>query len=264
MGSEGTDKVAPSNAPPAGAEAERIAQIANENQIGAQKLRFTPEFELASLIVPGLTVDGAIAPDMVRPYLQKSVEDNQISDCSKEACVVNGKRYASSTDIPGNRPKPLLHSDGTAVLGPDGKPVVGPDGIDIEKIAAELRAHKNWLSLYETLYKFRHGGELDFQRRMTDDLPGQGARAIFTKEYQNFANIAVGYILGALGATLKDIGHYADKYCGIRGCHYNEPRAKGYPNIADRQYRDYEIGLQLWVEKQTDMAVADASGSRHS
>jgi hypothetical protein len=263
MGSEGTDKVAPPHATGKDPEAERTAQIAIENQIGARKSSLMTH-ELGSLIMPGLTIDGIMAPDMVYPYPQQSVESNQISDCSKETCVVNGTSYASSIDIPGNRPKPLLHSDGTAVLGPDGKPIVGPDGIDLEKIAANLKAHHNWFSLYKTLYKFRHGGEWDFQRRMTDDVPGQGARAIFTKEYQNFANIAVGYILGALGASLKDIGYYADKYCGVRGCHYNEPKAKDYPNIAERQYKDYEIGLQLWNEKQTRMADSGVSNSRHS
>jgi len=263
MGPEGTDKVASPQATGKNPGAERAAQIAIENQIGARKSRPVTH-ELASLAMPGLTIDGIMAPYLVYPYAQQSVENNQISDCSKEACVVNGRSYASSTDIPGNRPKPLLHSDGTSVLGPDRKPIVGPDGIDLEKIAANLKARKNWLSLYETLYKFRHGGEWDFQRRMTDDVPGQGARAIFTKEYQNFANIAAGYILGALGASLKDIGYYANKYCAIRGCHYNEPKAKDYPNIAQRQYKDYEIGLQLWNEKQTQMADSGASNSGHS
>jgi hypothetical protein len=253
MGPETADKVAPSRATGSDHVAERTAQIATENQTGAGQSR-SVKLELATFIMPGVTIDGVIGPDMVRP--QTTVEGNQISDCSKEACVVSGKQYASSTDIPGNQPKPLLHSDGTPVLGPDGKPIVGPDGIDLEKIATDLKAHHHWFSLYETLYKFRHGGELDFQRMMTDDTPGQGVRAIFTKEYQNFANIAVGYILGALGATLQDVGYYADKYCGIRGCNYDETRAKDFPNIAERQYKDYEIGLQLWNEKQTQMADA--------
>jgi len=236
---------------------DRAAQIARENQLGAKSNYGSADNALANpwrlYSLPSVGFEGLKLSDL---RSSKPPVADQISDCSKEKCIVDGKQYRNSTDIPGNAPKPLLHKDGTPVLGPDKQPIVGPESVDIEQIASDARAHKTWRTLPAALLKFRHCGEWDFQRRMTDEIPGTGSRPIFTKQYQNFSNIAIGYILGSIGASLQDIGRYADKYCWAKGCDYKEPRAKDYPNIAERQYEDYEIGIRLWKERH--LQVADA------
>jgi hypothetical protein len=231
--------------PDTGLESDRAAQVARENQSGVNLVRLAGLTSAYSWAMPGLGLEGIVVPDLV----PAPPEANQISDCRKDKCIVNGKQYANSTDIPGNHPKPLLHPDGKPVLDPEGKPVVGPDGVDLEKIANDARANRNLLTMPFAVFKFRHSGEWDFQRRMTDDIPGAGVRPIFTKQYQNFSNIGVGYILGSLGASLHDIGSYSNTYCWARRCNYSEPRAKEFPNIAERQLKDYEIGIRLWNER---------------
>jgi hypothetical protein len=173
--------------------------------------------------------------------------DDQISDCSKDNCTVNGQRYLNSMDIPGNGPKPLLHTDGTPVLDPDGKPLIGPESVDLEKVAQE--AQSNFFAVPRAIYNFRHNGVWDFQRVMGDNLPGMGARPIFTQPYQNFANVAVGYVLGSLGMTANQIGFYGNTYCALRGCPYDEQLSQKFPKLADRQVKDFEIGLNLYNER---------------
>jgi hypothetical protein len=241
MGLEVTDATVARSTTGTGPGPERAAQISRENQAGVSAVRTA---SLEPVYIPNVGFAGMVVP----PVVTSSPESDQISDCRKDKCIVDGMRYANSTDIPGNHPKPLLHPDGTQVLGPDKQPVFGPNGVDIEKIASNARAHHNWFSMPAALLKFRHSGEWDFQRRNTDDIPGIGVRPIWTKPYQNFANIAAGYILGSLGASLHEVAFYADKYCKIRHCNYNEARAEEYPNIGERHLRDYEIGIRLWNE----------------
>ncbi|HEY9731157.1 MAG TPA: hypothetical protein V6C89_04560 [Drouetiella sp.] len=181
------------------------------------------------------------------PKISLAWNGNQITDCSTEACIVNGKQYSDSTKIPGNQPKPLLHPDGKPVIGPDGNPIIGPDRIDLEKIAQEAKS----LSTFTAVANFRHAGEWDFQRMMTDDVPGVGARPIFTKDYQNFANVAIGYILGAKGMSFDALSSYANRYCQFK-CSYDEPMSKDYPYLAARQVKDFEIGYKLYQERHPE------------
>ena len=229
---------------------DRAAQVATENQAGAKPEPIAGFGSVAGWALPSVVFEGPVIPALAA----SSPAANQITDCSKDKCIVDGKQYTNSTDIPGNHPKLLLHPDGKPVMDPEGKPVFGPDGIDIEKIALDARAHRNWTSVPSGFVKFAHSGKWDFQRRMTDDIPGVGARPIFTKEYQNFTSIAAGYILGSLGASAHDIGFYGNIYCWARNCNYQEPRAKEFPYIGERHWQDFEIGIRLWKESHPQLA----------
>jgi len=239
MGHDGTDKQIIQTGSHAGLSPESAAKISTENQIHpATKATLDSWSMLAG-------VDGLIVPQL--ELVPSTGDKGQISDCSADKCVVKGKQYQDSTDIPGNHPKPLLHADGKPVLGPDGKPVFGPDRIDLDKIATAARDNQNLLTIPEALINFRHSGQWDFQRMQSDD-----GRAIFTKDYQNFANIGIGYILGALGMNLKDMSQYADTYCKYRCVQYDEPKSPQYPHLADRQVKDFQIGMALYKERHPD------------
>src|SRR3974390_1217816 len=165
MGFEPKDEAIADGRSATGLSPERAAQIARENQTGAATVR------PVSLETPNsfTKVDGHATAPSITNLLAAPSDVNQIEDCSKGNCTVNGKRYNASTDIPGNRPTPLLHTDGTPVLGPDGQPLIGPERVDLEKIATELQGHAGPLSFATVLLNFRHGGSWDFQRMATDD-----------------------------------------------------------------------------------------------
>ncbi len=235
--------------------AERSAQLSIENQAGrtANPVR-TAGFELPHLWPAwGGWFGGQSAPEAPPPPKITTGPNTpfggQIDDCSKEKCIVNGKQYTNSTDIPGNHPKPLRHNDGTAVLDPFGKPVIGPDLVDLDQVVADLNKRSSWLRLPSALLGSRHGGEFDFQRITSDDVPGVGARSIFTQQYQNFANVGVGYVLASQGLSLDQIRSYSNTYCWMKGCSYNEPMSKQYPSLPERQVRDMEIGVNLYKER---------------
>jgi hypothetical protein len=227
---------------------ERAAQIAIENQAGSTQAR--PGGLQAASSWTTLSGSDALLPSQLQVTRLEfglfNGSDGQIDDCHKDKCMVKGKPYADSTDIPGNHPKPLLHPDGTPVIGPDGKPIVGPDRVDLEAITKDIAAHRNMLTVPTAIWNFRHAGAWDFQRTMNDD-----GRPIFTQQYQNFANVAIGYILGSLGMSLDEMARYANAYCSVR-CGYDEPMSKQYPSLADRQVKDFEIGLKLYKERHPD------------
>lgn len=235
MANDGTDKVIAQPDLKTGLSPEHAANISAENQVGNVGLGSRPRTDSWTL---NGTLDG-----LPVPRLELIFNDDQINDCGKDKCIVKGKRYTDSKDIPGNHPKPLLHADGKPVLGPDGQPIEGPDRVDLEKIAADARKNKNLLSVPQALLNFRHSGDWDFQRVKTDD-----GRPIFTQKYQNFANVAIGYILGSLGMSFDEMSKYANTYCEYK-CHYNEPMSKQYPFLADRQVKDFQIGIDLYRER---------------
>ncbi|HEY9760397.1 MAG TPA: hypothetical protein V6C97_34885 [Oculatellaceae cyanobacterium] len=230
-----SDKVPPNSLTSVTFTPERMMQLVTENQVGF--VRPPAEWPLTFTPIPGF--DNRPAPSLV----SDGPGGGQINDCSKEKCTISGKEYKNSVDIPGNHPKPLLHHDGKPVIGPDGQPIMGPNGVDLEKISQNMLAHRNWFTVPSAVWNFRHSGQWDFQRIKNDD-----GRAIWTKEYANFANVGVGYILGSLGMTLKDIGGYGDFYCGAVSCDYSEKRSPEFPNLADRQVKDFEIGIELYKE----------------
>lgn len=221
-----------------GLEPNQAEEISRQNQTGAPvRIAQRSPSDAGTGVLDGFAL----------PKISFAWNGNQISDCSTDKCIVNGKQYNDSTKIPGNEPKPLLHSDGRPVIGPDGNPIKGPDRIDLDKVAEEAKS----LSTFTAVTNFRHAGDWDFQRMMTDDVPGVGARPIFTKEYQNFANVAIGYILGAKGMSFDALSSYANRYCQFK-CGYDEPMSKDYPYLAERQVKDFEIGYKLYQERQPE------------
>jgi hypothetical protein len=239
MGHDGTDKAVEQQPPASGLTSERAASISTENQ-GSRPVAPTRENSWTAAV--GL--DSLSIPPL--KFGEVNGGSNQINDCATDKCMVGGKQYKDSTEIPGNQPKPLLHPDGSAVLGPDGKPIYGPDRIDLDKIATEARNNKGWFSEQKAALNFRHSGDWDFQRMKSDD-----GRPIFTKEYQNFANIGIGYIMGALGVSMDKMSGYADTYCKFK-CSYNEPMSPQYPHLAERQVKDFQIGFNLYKERHPD------------
>lgn len=243
MGQDGTDKsTLKQNPAHNGVAPDRAAQLARENQVAALPMSVS-SLNLAWVA----SFDGIPAPIITNAGANAVRPRGQIDDCSKDKCVVNGKQYKNNTDIPGNHPKPLFHRDGKPVIDPEGKPVFGPDSADLEKITKDLAAHRNWFTTPTAVANFRHSGKWDFQRVENDD-----GRPIWTEKYQNYSNIAVGYILGSLGMNLKEMGFYANTYCGIKHCDYGEKRSPQFPNIADRQVKDFQIGLDLYKENHPD------------
>jgi len=227
-----------------GLASERAASIAVENQGHPQAGATGPSGRGSGDVVAQKSgSDSLLIPKL---ELSKNGGPDQINDCSKEKCMVKGTQYKDSTEIPGNKPVPLLHPDGKPVLGPDGKPVFGPDRVDLEKIAADVREHKGMLSLPQSLLNFRHSGAWDFQRVQSDD-----GKPIWTEKYQQFSNIAIGYLLSAQGLSFERMTQAADVYCRFK-CNYDEPRSKDYPNLADRQVKDIKIGVDLYRERHPE------------
>jgi hypothetical protein len=176
-----------------------------------------------------------------------------ISDCATGVCIVNGKRYFNNTDIPGNKPVALQHPDGTPVLAPDGHPIMGPDRANLDQIADGLKNMQALLGTEAAVawakFNFRHGGNWDFQRMTTDGLLGFGKETIFTDQYKDFANVAIGYAFAALGLNLDQIATMANSYCANGNCTFREPMSKQYPNIPERLVKEYETGIKLYQER---------------
>jgi hypothetical protein len=235
---DAADKPAEQPSSPTGLAPERAANLATDNQSAAAKPDSTPgKLSVGDYMWMAAASDGMMIPPFEYPGVNGG--SNQINDCSKGGCTVNGKDYKDSTQIPGNYPKELLHNDGSPVLGPDGKAVYGPDRVDLDKVAAEARDTSTPMALLN----FVHSGKWDFQRVRSDS----GA-PIWTEKYQNFSNIGIGYVLGAKGMKVDDMAKWADRYCSVF-CNYSEPRSKEYPNLADRQVKDFQIGLALYRER---------------
>jgi hypothetical protein len=46
--------------------------------------------------------------------------------------------------------------------------------------------------------------------------------------------------------NLNQIGSYADIWCAFKQCDYKEPRSPRFHNVAERQMKEFEIGLDLY------------------
>ena len=160
-----------------------------------------------------------------------------IRDCASEACVVNGVRYKSNLDIPGNEPVPLIGADGKRVLDSAGQPMNGPSRANLDKVTESLKADIG------NATKFRQGGDWDFQRVKDDS-----GNYIFTKQYREFANVAIGYAFAGKGIGWWETAAVADIYAWKNSTFGRESMDSVFRHLPSALTYDYAAGANLWVK----------------
>jgi RHS repeat-associated protein len=166
-----------------------------------------------------------------------SVQSNLIRNCASETCIVNGRDYADNFQIPGNNPVPVTDAAGAPVLDSSGKPMVGPSRANLDQITEYLRAD------FDNKSKFRQNGDWDFQR-LRDD---KGA-TIYTKEYREFANYAIGYAFSGSGHGWLEAAVIADAYAFLHSSFPNEPKDPILRSLPRTLMYDYKTGGDVWAK----------------
>jgi hypothetical protein len=231
------------------------------------KLHF-PDVETEP-VSANLAHDGKPAPQQIAVTAREQ-DPTIIRDCSQQSCRVNGINYADNFAIPGNERVPLLHPDHRPVLDPSGKPVYQPSRTSLDALARQARAEATANAAIQTpilvslagplaglagpvvaptevLAKFVHNGPWDFQRLRTDD-----SRTVFTNDYKDFSNIAIGYVGASLGIDPVKLTYISEQYCETTHCHFREPMAKPpFSHLPARDVADFAIGYNLWVERHS-------------
>ncbi len=160
-----------------------------------------------------------------------------IRDCASEVCVVGGVRYKSSLDILGNAPVPLIGADGRQVLDSAGQALFGPSRANLDKVTKSLQSDIG------NATKFRQGGDWDFQRVKDDN-----GNYIFTKQYREFANVAIGYAFAGKGIGWWGTAAIADVYAWKNSTFGSEPRDSVFRHLPTALTYDYSTGANLWVK----------------
>jgi hypothetical protein len=213
--------------------------------------------------------DGKPTPQAIAASAREQ-DPTIIRDCSQGPCLVKGHNYTDNFAIPGNERVPLYHPDRRPVLDPSGKQVYQPSRASLDSLAAQARSEAASNAMTQTpilvslagpiaglagpvmaptevLAKFMHNGPWDFQRLRSDD-----SRTIFTNDYKDFSNIAIGYVGASLGIDPSKITYISDQYCQATHCHFREPMAKPpYSHLPARDVADFAIGYNLWIERHS-------------
>ena len=122
-------------------------------------------------------------------------------------------------------------------LGRSGQPMLAPSRANLDKVTELLQSDIG------NATKFRQGGEWDIQRVKDDS-----GNYIFTKQYREFANVAVGYAFMGKGIGWWETAVIADLYAWKNSSFSKfESMDSAFRHLPKALTYDYATGAKLYI-----------------